>query len=280
MIGRERELFDRLVETVRQSDWPAIAVSEDYLRRVVEDIGVPASSLRAIPPGVPGAQPIEHARAQEIVRARFPDYKPGIPVIAYLGRQDTEKGIDLLLYALCILRQRGYKFQAAICGPSLWGENYHRMCKKIAEELRLTDVVMWRRFVPDDARTALFSLAHCVVYPSIHREPFGMVAAEVVAHGTPAIVPDYGGVASAIIGEHGETAGLTFKVWDSGDLADQIARLLDDADLHRRLSDAGPRVVQHFSIERLANRVLEHIGLMPRQPDAEVGGRHAHIAHQ
>lgn len=281
LIGRERELFDRLVETVKRSDWPAIAVSEDYLKRVEDDIGVPADSMTAIPPGVPAAKRMDRAQAEQIVKARFPDYQPGIPVIAYLGRQDTEKGIDLLLYALSILMQRGYKFQAAICGPSLWGENYHRMCKKIAEELRLTERVMWRRFVPDEARTALFSVAHCVVYPSIHREPFGMVAAEVVAHGTPAIVPDYGGVASAIEA-NGESAGLRFKVWDSGDLAVQIARLLDDRELHRRLSQSGPVVADSFSIEKLADRVLSHVGLPPSMnvPPSAVSESYANPAHQ
>jgi glycosyltransferase involved in cell wall biosynthesis len=260
-IGREQDLYDRLVETVRESDWPAIAVSEDYKHRVMEELGVPENLLCAIPPGVPSAQRMEPARAAELVKSRFAEYRSGVPLIAYLGRRDTEKGIDLLLYAAAILRQRGYDFQLAICGPSLWGDHYSRMCQKIAEELRCP--VMWRRFVPDDVRTALFSIAHCVIYPSIHREPFGMVAAEVVAHGTPVIVPDYGGVASAIEA-NGEVAGLRFKVWDSGDLADQIAKLLDDRELHRRLADAGPRVAEYFSIESLGDRVLDHIGLSRR----------------
>ena len=265
MLGRERDLYDQLVTTVEHSDWPAIAVSADYLDRVVEDIGVPASSLRAIPPGVPPAKRMELAQAEALVKSRFFEYQPGVPTIAYLGRQDTEKGIDLLLYAATILRRRGYQFQLAICGPSLWGEQYHRMCIKIAEELRCP--VLWRRFIADDVRTALFSIAHCVVYPSIHREPFGMVAAEVVAHGTPAIVPDYGGVASAIEA-NGETAGLRFKVWDSGDLAQQIGRLLDDRPLHAQLAQAGPRVAEYFSIENLADRVLQHVGLPPRPIEA------------
>lgn len=260
-IGRERDLYERIVETVEHSDWPAIAVSQDYLHRVMEDIGVPEQSLVAIPPGVPGATRMEQAKAHTLIASRFGDFNPDIPLVAYLGRRDTEKGIDLLLYAATILRSRGYKFQLAICGPSLWGDHYSRMCQKIAEELRLP--VMWRRFVPDDVRTALFSAAHCVVYPSIHREPFGMVAAEVAAHGTPAIVPDCGGVASAIEA-NGEQAGLRFKVWDSGDLAHQIARLLDDRELHARLSEAGPRVAAYFSIENLADRVLKHVGLPVR----------------
>ena len=87
-----------------------------------------------------------------------------------------------------------------------------------------------------------------------------MVAAEVVAHGTPAVVPDYGGVASAIEA-NGHIAGLRFKVWDAGDLADQIGRLLDDNELHAKLCAAGPTVAEYFSIKNLGDRVLSHLGL-------------------
>lgn len=288
-IGRERDLYQRLIETVKESDWPAIAVSEDYALRVMEEVGVPRNFLCAIPPGVPPATKMEMSKAHQIVKGHFAEYRDDLPLIAYLGRRDTEKGIDLLLYAARILIQRGYRFQIAICGPTLWGDHYGKVCQQIAEELRLGHAtlqaqdggvsssppnigaeakirsigaghVMWRRFVPDEVRTALFTAAHCVVYPSIHREPFGMVAAEVIAHSTPAIVPDYGGVASAIEA-NGEVAGLRFKTWDSGDLADQIARLLDDRELHRKLSEAGPSVAEYFSIENLGDRVLRHIEL-------------------
>jgi glycosyltransferase involved in cell wall biosynthesis len=259
-INRECELYDLLIKCVKESNWPAIAVSEDYAVRVAEEVGVARESLVAIPPGVPSATRMDQTRAHELIKSNFSPFKPGVPLITYVGRRDTEKGIDLLLYAARLLKERGYQFQLAICGPTLWGDHYGRVCEQITEELRLGEIVMLRRFVPDDVRSALFSASHCVVYPSIHREPFGMVAAEAIAHGTPAIVPDYGGVASAIEA-NGEVAGLRFKVWDSGDLADQIARLLDDRALHRKLSEAGPRVAEYFSIERLADRVLGHVGL-------------------
>lgn len=254
----ERALYDRLAETVERSDFPAIAVSEDYRHRVHEEVRVPLERLAAIPPGVPAARPMPPDAARETLRTKFREYADGLPLIAFLGRRDTEKGIDLLLYAAKILAQRGVKFQLAICGPTLWGDHYGSVCQKIAEELRVP--VMWRRFVPDDVRTALFSLARCVVYPSIHREPFGMVAAEAAAHGAPAIVPDHGGVGSAIEAR-GETAGLRFRAWDSGDLAARIGELLGDDALHARLSTAGPRVAEYFSVANLADRVLAHIGL-------------------
>ncbi len=262
-LGLERALYARLAETVAHSDYPAIAVSEDYRHRVHEEVGVPLDRLAAIPPGVPAATRMDDAAARQTLRSKFKEYDDTLPLIAFLGRRDTEKGIDLLLYAAKSLQQRNIKFQLAICGPTLWGDHYGSLCQKIAEELRIN--VMWRRFVPDDVRTALFSLAHCVVYPSIHREPFGMVAAEAAAHGTPAIVPDQGGVASAIEA-NGETAGLRFRAWDSGDLATQIERMISDRQLHAALSEAGPRVAEYFSIANLADRVLTHIGL-PTHPD-------------
>ncbi|MEE8153825.1 MAG: hypothetical protein V3T53_02570, partial [Phycisphaerales bacterium] len=57
---------------------------------------------------------------------------------------------------------------------------------------------------------------------------------------------------------------------DSADLADKIATITKDDDVHRRLSEAGPRVAAYYSVENLADRVLTHIGLplKPSQPAA------------
>ena len=87
-----------------------------------------------------------------------------------------------------------------------------------------------------------------------------MVAVEALAHRTPAIVPDYGGVASAIEAD-GAIGGLRFRAWDSADLAQQIERLLTDDTLYRRLSEAGPRVAAHFSVQKLADRILAHLSV-------------------
>lgn len=256
-IGCEEQLYDRMRTAVEQSDFPAIAVSEDYLQRVVEDIGVPESSMVAIPPGVP-TEILELERPPlDIVRETI-SIDPDLPLVTFLGRRDTEKGIDLLLYAASILRARGLEFQVAVVGPTLFGKFNDEFCKQLSRDLRCP--VGWRNQVSDEVRTALFMYSRCIVYPSIHREPFGMVAVEVLAHGTPAIVPDRGGIAGAIEGG-GECGGLHFRIWDSGHLAEQMARLLTDDELHRRLCEAGPRVATHYSVALLADRVLAHIGL-------------------
>ncbi len=106
----------------------------------------------------------------------------------------------------------------------------------------------------------LFAGSDCVVYPSIHREPFGMVAAEVMAHGTPVLVPAYGGV-SGVVQANDACGGLRFDVWDSGNLAEQLARLLQDRELWQKLAKEGPQAAEYFSIPNLADRILAHMNL-------------------
>jgi glycosyltransferase involved in cell wall biosynthesis len=124
--------------------------------------------------------------------------------------------------------------------------------------------VFWKRRVSDEVRTALFRLSRCIVYPSIHREPFGMVAAEAMCQGTPVIVPDQGGI-TEVVEVNGKRGGLRFKSWDSGDLAEQMARLITDDALHAELSGNAKDVAASFSVDRMTDRVLELMGLSERQ---------------
>lgn len=257
-LGCERELYDRFVEAVDESNRPAIAVSEDYVDRVVRDIGVAREKVRAIPPGVPIPPPIDRKNATKTIAGSFRRYQPGMPLITYVGRRDAEKGVDLLLYAAAILRQRGVGLQLAICGPTLFGDEYGSVCKQIAENLRCP--VMWYRHISDELRSALFAGSEGVVYPSIHREPFGMVPVEAMSYGTPVIVPDYGGVASVIEAE-GHIGGMQFRVWDSGDLADKIQSLIEDRSRWQQLAEAGPKVAEYYSVSKLTDRVLRHLEL-------------------
>jgi glycosyltransferase involved in cell wall biosynthesis len=188
--------------------------------------------------------------------------------VTYLGRQDAEKGIDLLLYAVKMLRERGVRLQLLCVGGSSFGGQYMDSMKQIAEHLRLG--VFWKRRVSDDVRDALYRISRCVVYPSIHREPFGLVAAEAMSHGTPVLVPDRGGIAE-VVNVDGRRGGLTFGAWDSGDLAAQLERLVTDDALHRELQANTRALAGHFSVDRLVERVLEHLGLERRGAGAPVG---------
>jgi len=257
-MNLEAELYRKLAEVVEDSEWPAVAVSDAYCDRIQREVSVPRSRLCSIPPGVPVDEPMEIAEAQRLVRESFPEFKSDLPLVTYVGRRDSEKGLDLLLYAAKLLRRRDVGLQLAICGPTTFGSEYEQACTQIAEHLRVP--VLSRGYVSDDLRSALFRLSRTVVYPSIHEEPFGMVPVEAMAQGTPVIVPDVGGIAD-VIEVDGTRAGLRFACWDTGALASAIEALLTDSALHSELASAALDVAEHFSIARLGERVLAHIGL-------------------
>jgi glycosyltransferase involved in cell wall biosynthesis len=258
-LGRLDEYHQRLREVVGGSPWPSIAVSADYARRLTAEMGIDAARLTVIPPGI--EMPTRDRPPFEALRRKFPQLRPDRPFVTYLGRQDSEKGIDLLLYAVKMLREQGIDLDLVVCGGTSFGERYRDVLVQMSQHLRLG--TYHRRRVPDEVRDALYAHSRCIVYPSIHREPFGLVAAEAMSHGTPVLVPNYGGVAE-VVEVGGRRGGLTFNVWDSGDLARQLRRLVCDDDLHRELSANARQVAANFTVDRMADRVLELLGLPPR----------------
>ncbi len=178
--------------------------------------------------------------------------------MTFIGRQDSEKGIDLLLYAAKMLQERGVKMQLVICGGTSFGQRYRDVIKQLGAHLRLD--LHHRRRVPGEMRDALYAYSRCIVYPSIHREPFGLVAAEAMSHGTPVIVPDRGGITEAIEWD-GKAGGLTFKSWDSADLARQLERMLTDEPLYQQLKANTRDIAANFTVEKMTDRVLEHLGI-------------------
>jgi glycosyltransferase involved in cell wall biosynthesis len=257
-MGCEAALYARLADVVASSDWPAIAVSDAYCERIRREVHVPAEQLRSIPPGIPVHEPLPIDRAHRLVCRAFPHYRDELPLIAYVGRRDAEKGLDLLLYAARMLESRGVRFQLAICGPTAFGSVYEQACSQIAQHLRVP--VLTSGYVSTELRAALFRTSRAVVYPSIHEEPFGMVPVEAMAQGTPVVVPNIGGVASvAQVGA--QRGGLHFASWDTRDLADQLQALIEQHDLHAALSTGAPHIAEHFSVANLGERVLDHLEL-------------------
>jgi hypothetical protein len=82
------------------------------------------------------------------------------------------------------------------------------------------------------------------------------------------VIPDIGGIAGvAHVGKR--QAGLRFACWDSRDLAARLQTLIENQALHAEFTAAAPHVAAHFSIEKLGERILDHLGLPHWQGAAE-----------
>lgn len=186
---------------------------------------LPPDKVAVVPNGIDlQAWRASRSTAEE-TRARLnPD---GGPLVVYTGRLEYEKGVQTLLQAIPRLRRRHPGLRAVIAGTG----THEPELRALARSLRLGRAVRFAGFLDADELAALAAAADVAVVPSIY-EPFGMVALEAAACGTPLVVADTGGLREFV--EHGIT-GLRFDSGDVAGLADAVSSLLRDEVLGRRL---------------------------------------------
>ena len=152
------------------------------------------------------------------------------PEILYAGRLSPEKGIRELVAAA-----EGLPLVVAGSGPLL------------------SEVPGALGFVPSDELERLYGRAAVVACPS-HREGFGVVCAEAMAHGRPVVASAVGGLLDLVA--HGET-GLLVPPGDAKGLREALTWLLSDGDLRRRMGEAGrARARERLSWERATAETL------------------------
>jgi glycogen synthase len=196
-----------------------------YMRwEVTRLFELPPEKVDVLPNGV---DPARWQVAPEQVAAARRRWGGEGPLLAYGGRLVHEKGVQDLLAAVPRLRRRhpGLRLVVAGTGPAA-GELRDR-----ARALRLGRAVTFAGFIPDTELAALVAAADCAVVPSRY-EPFGMVALEAAAAGTPVAVAEVGGLAEIVA--DGVT-GVRFAPGDPAALAAAVDRLLADEVLGRRL---------------------------------------------
>jgi glycogen(starch) synthase len=172
------------------------------------------------------------------------------PLVVFSGRLVYEKGVHDLLRAMPRLRRRhpGIRLVVAGSGP------HDEALRAQARALRLGRSVCFPGFVGEAELAALAAAADCAVVPSIY-EPFGLVALEAAAAGTPLVVADVGGLREFVQPGH---TGLRFRPGDAAGLADAVTALLSDQVLARRMARAARAVVTaDYSWDRLAARTAE-----------------------
>lgn len=189
--------------------------------------------VHVVPNGVDIAR--WRAPAGTRAKARSTDVGDG-PLLAFAGRLVHEKGVQTLLAALPRVRRRhpGTRLAVAGTGP------HEDALRKHARALRVARAVEWLGFVPEPQVAALLGAADAAIVPSLY-EPFGIVALEAAAAGTPVIVSTAGGLADLYTDG---VAAASFPAGDAGALADAIDRVLSDPAAARRAVARAARVLR------------------------------------
>ncbi len=194
--------------------------------------GIAADRVDVVPNGIDLRDWTADEAAARRARQRWLAGAQG-PLVVQTGRLAWEKGAHLLIDAVRDLRAELPGLRAVIAGQ---GPDEDDLREQV-ERKGLDDVIGFAGWCSEPDLAALMTAADAVVVPSYY-EPFGLVAAEASALGTPVIAADVGGLGEVIVNER---TGLTFPRGDHVALAEQIRRVAQDPDRSRRFAEAARR---------------------------------------
>lgn len=167
--------------------------------------------------------------------------------LVFLGRLVTEKGIDILLHALGLLRTKDLRPRLTIVGS---GSELQPM-QELASSLGIQEQV---RFVGPKRGAELAEILNqhkILVVPSRYDEPFGVVALEGIACGCVVVGSSGGGLPEAI-----GPCGLTFPNGDVEALAKVLEKMLCEPAERQRLLANAPAHLVRFHPTTIANAYL------------------------
>jgi glycosyltransferase involved in cell wall biosynthesis len=182
--------------------------------------------------------------------------RPSRPTITYVGRLDAPKGVHVLIGAfehLSRTRPVGQLPLLRIAGAGHLSRYVDGLTRQVNRS-RLRDCVEFTGAVPAVNVPNLLRNSTCVVIPSICYENLPNALIESFGCGCPVIASDLGSLSYAI--SHGRN-GLLFRPGDPVDLADQIARVVDDSALQETLAKgARQTAVEQYGAERHVRSLL------------------------
>jgi glycosyltransferase involved in cell wall biosynthesis len=195
--------------------------------------GVDVSRLQASPQVAQRAEQFRRAHAG--------------PLLLFVGRLVPYKGLDVLVRAMA--RVRGTLV--------LVGDGPQRgQLETLSEAEGVRGKVIFAGEVSEQDLVAWYHACDVFTLPSVTRaEAFGMVQVEAMACGKP-VVSTQLPTGVPWVNRDG-VSGLVVPPGDVDALASALGRLVEDADLRRRLGEQGRmRVAQEFTADRMAERAV------------------------
>ena len=240
--------------------WKVICCSRYMVDELSRVFNLPRDKMVHIPNGV-HAERFRDRQVPADFKNRFA--LPHEKIIYYIGRLVREKGVQVLIDAAfkVLAYEPNAKFVIAGTGPY---ENYLR---NKARDIGLGDKMLFTGYLSNDDRDMLYLIASVAVFPSLY-EPFGIVALEAMAAGTPVVVSDSGGLAEIV--RH-EEDGLCAITGSASSLADQILRVLKNDFLAKKLRDhALQRIKTMYDWRVIARKTVDVYEAVLRENSAQL----------
>lgn len=244
-----------------------VTTCTDYNKNYLEKVGGPQANVFRTYHGLD----LDRFPGQE--RAA----KNSTPRILSVGRFVPKKGFPVLIRALQLLRERGYKFQCHLIGGGEMEIELRSLIKKLKMEdrIELLGAMSQEELFDYYRRADIFALA-CEVQSDGDRDGIPNVIVEAMALGIPVVSTNISGIPECV--DDG-VSGVLVAEKDPAACANGIAKLLDRPEWARQLGQAGrKRVEQDFdslrNVKKIGAALREAMGREePRRRGSEKEGR-------
>jgi glycosyltransferase involved in cell wall biosynthesis len=167
--------------------------------------------------------------------------------LVFLGRLVSQKGCDLLLRSLAILKDQGVRPSLTVIGDGSELPALRQMTSKfdLASQVRFLGAMR-------EGRGSEVARHRIMVVPSMYAEPFGVVALEGISAGCVIVASSAGGLPEAV-----GPCGVLFPNGDANALATAIRDLLSNPGRIEELRMRSAKHLEQFQPELVAGKYLE-----------------------
>jgi glycosyltransferase involved in cell wall biosynthesis len=225
--------------------WKVICCSDYMISHVRWAFGLPPDKLVMVPNGVNFAA-YAKAEKEDLSQFRNRFALPQEKIVLFVGRLVFEKGAHVLVSAVPkVLERLDAKFVIV-------GNGYMKdQLSDLVRGMGIAHKVMFAGFVDDETLRKLQKCADVSVVPSLF-EPFGIVALEAMAAGSPVVVSDTGGLSEIV---NHDVDGVKVYAGNPDSLAWGITRVLTDEGFANRLrTNAHKKVQEKYNWDTIAQQ--------------------------
>jgi phosphatidylinositol alpha-mannosyltransferase len=172
--------------------------------------------------------------------------------ILFVGRLEKRKGLRYLLRAFERVKAKRPETRLIVAGG--YDGRQRRGYERWVNEAGLRDVE-FVGYVSDEMLPRYQHSAHIFCAPNTGNESQGIILLEAMASGRPVVASNIEGFAGVIT--HG-VDGLLVRPQDSDGLAEALLNLIEDPDMRHELGARASERAQHFSWDRVSQRVLSY----------------------
>jgi glycosyltransferase involved in cell wall biosynthesis len=257
MLQGEDAFLDALPEETRAAAWKTLAEraadvdlflapSHYFGGLMAVRLNLPEDRVRVVPNGI------------SVERYQPASLQPDPPVLGFFARMCREKGLDVLVEAYILLRQRNRVENLKLRVGGSYGPAEEPLVNALREELKANGVLGDVEFCPNLDRAgkeAFYQSLSVFSVPATYGEAFGLYVLEALASGVPVIQPRHAAFPELIEATGG---GVLCEPGDPESLADLTEKLLSNPIMSGSMAAAGRKaVLEKYSAARMAQNLLD-----------------------